>query len=90
MQPYQCGFFDWIDEPTCPRSREFGQKVQEKIVKLEAEIKELKTNESMMKTNKRQKNLVQMLLGSWVFFLLITLFVLWGAKFGRNDNYLPY
>ena len=57
-------FFYWIDEPTCPRSREFGQKVQEKISKLEAEIKELKTNESMMKTNKRQKNLVRMLLGS--------------------------
>lgn len=38
----QCGFFEWFDVPTCPRGLKVGNKVHEKISKLEDEIKELK------------------------------------------------
>ncbi|KAF7808345.1 zinc finger, GRF-type [Senna tora] len=49
MQHEQCSFFDWLDNPKCQWSREVGQKVQDKILKLEDEIKELKLNEEYLR-----------------------------------------
>lgn len=59
-----CGYFQWLDPPTCPRGDEILPPLYKKIKEMEAEARMLRTKEKCMLTS---------MTASWILCAAITL-----------------
>ena len=88
MQEY-CGYFEWIDPPTCVRGTEIAAKIIEKSNKLEKSVliaherevvargMDARVMEKEMMTRNKEKMYMHALVVSWS--LIVVVFVFFGT-----------
>uniref|UniRef100_A0A2N9GYU5 GRF-type domain-containing protein n=1 Tax=Fagus sylvatica TaxID=28930 RepID=A0A2N9GYU5_FAGSY len=95
-----CGYFEWIDPPTCVRGTEIAAKIIEKSSKLEKSVliaherevvargMEARAREKEMMTRKKEKMYMHALVVSWCLIVVLLVSFWYSGQVGKMKKTL--